>query len=91
MPPLNTSVACPVFDKTLTKTSLQAVQHRALSNITIKQVSKDGQVREYYAQEFALSADSRYFYKASTDNFRMSISLVRFIATTEANDEPRSV
>lgn len=42
-----------------------------LSDVTIKQIYK-GKVREYRAHKAILCADSSYFHKAFTGNFRVS-------------------
>ncbi|KAJ8108593.1 hypothetical protein OPT61_g8068 [Boeremia exigua] len=42
----------------------------SLSDVTIKQISVNGQVREYHAHKAILSAESSYFLKAFTGNFK---------------------
>ncbi|KAH6625363.1 hypothetical protein C7974DRAFT_280672, partial [Boeremia exigua] len=42
-----------------------------LSDVTIKQIAQ-GKVREYHAHKAILSADSSYFFRAFTDEFKAS-------------------
>ncbi|KAH6625368.1 hypothetical protein C7974DRAFT_276648, partial [Boeremia exigua] len=50
-----------------------------LSDVKMKQISKDGQVRDYYAHKAVLSAGSQYFFNAFTGSFReVSESVMEF-------------
>lgn len=63
------------YDKQSTNFCHRLYNNPLLSDIKIRQVSKNGQVREYHAHKAILSADSRFFYKAFTGNFRVSARL----------------
>ena len=57
-----------LFAPRLTLASL--FNNPVLSDVTIKQIYK-GKVREYHAHKAILCADSSYFLKAFTGNFRV--------------------
>ena len=60
------------YDEQLTNSCHRLFNNPLLSDVKIKQVSKNGHVREYYAHKAVLGADSHFFYKAFTGNFRVS-------------------
>ncbi|KAJ4370205.1 hypothetical protein N0V86_008941 [Didymella sp. IMI 355093] len=46
------------------------INNPTLSDVTIKQISIDGTIREYYAHKAVLCMESRFFHKAFTGNFK---------------------
>ena len=70
------------YNKQLTNSCRRLYNNPLLSDVKIKQVSKNGQIREYHAHKAVLGADSHFFYKAFTGNFRVSAcAALSFIAS----------
>ncbi|KAG9204252.1 hypothetical protein G6514_001325 [Epicoccum nigrum] len=79
--------AYPVFGADMTffqamNLSLILYNNPLLSDVKIRQISRAGQVREYYAHKAILSGESRYFMAAFTGQFREASQ-----ATMEIHDD----